>query len=205
MEPKPRAQSSRGTPLTVRWTEGSIEGKPVETQPGVDMRRLATLVSAFVIGLGVFGLSSWLLGERLWVVHSLLGGYLSCVWLQRFGEKHFGWHTAETNERVTSNSSASEIRKQRLAYSVPGVAIGIAAVGLTAWFTGGPNWVFDAVMGIVGGYELGIGFGERFRGLPTLHDLAVVRLREEMSPLDLKAEDRVPATLKTAKEVKAKR
>ena len=205
MESKPRAQSSPETPLTVRWTEKSIEGKPVETQPNVDMRRLATLVFASVIGLGIFGLSSWLLGERLWVVHSLLGGYLSCVWLQRLGEKHFGWQTAESNEQVTASCSAAEIRKRRLAYSIPGIAIGIAAVGLTAWFTGGPNWVFDAVMGGLGGYELGIGFGERFRGLPTLHDLAVVRLREEMSPLDLKAEDRVPVTLKTAKEVKAKR
>ena len=205
MESKPRAQSSPGTPLTVRWTEGPIEGKPPEPHPGVDMRRLATLVSAFVIGLGVVGLSSWLLGERLWVVHSLLGGYLSCVWLQRLGEKHFGWQTADPNERVTANCSSAEIRKRRLAYSIPGIAIGIAAVGLTALFTGGPNWIFDAVMGGLGGYELGIGFGERFRGLPTLHDLAVVRLREEMSPLDLKAEDRVPVTLKTANEVKTKR
>lgn len=203
MDSRPRAHSSRGTPLTVKWTTESIEGGKRESERNVN-RHLGILVPAFVIVLGVFGFGSWLLGERLWPVHALLSGYLTWVWLQRWGEKHFGWQSADLNEEANVTCGAAEIRKRRLAYSITGFAIGIAAVALPAWLMGEPHWIFDAVMGSVAGDEAVLGFGERFLGLSTLSDLGLARIREEMSPLDLKPDDRVPATLKTAKEVKTK-
>jgi hypothetical protein len=90
-------------------------------------------------------------------------------------------------------------------YSIPGIVIGFAIVGTAAWLQGETRWIFVAVMGSLGGYEVAIGFGQRFRGLETLDDLALVRMREGMSPLDLKDDDPVPATLKTARERIARR
>jgi hypothetical protein len=90
-------------------------------------------------------------------------------------------------------------------YSIPGMLIGFAIVGIAAWLQGETRWILDAVMGSIGGYEVAVGFGQRFRGLETRDDLAVVRMREGMSPLDLKPDDPVPVTLKTARERIARR
>jgi hypothetical protein len=90
-------------------------------------------------------------------------------------------------------------------YSIPGIVIGFAIVGTAAWLQGETKWIFDALMGSLGGYEVAIGFGQSFRGLETPDDLALVRMREEMRPLDLKPDDPVPATLKTARERIARR
>ena len=111
----------------------------------------------------------------------------------------------ELSERVKVPGSVEGIRRRRLAYAIPGIAIGLVAGGLAGSLAGGSNWIVDAVAGSFAGYELAIGLGERFRGLPNLNDLARVRMREEMSPLDLRNDDRVLVTLKTCKEVQAKR
>jgi hypothetical protein len=90
-------------------------------------------------------------------------------------------------------------------YSIPGISFGFAIVGIAAWLQGETRWIFDAVMGSLGGYEVAVGFGQGFRGLETLDDLALVRMREGMRPLDLKDDDPVPTTLKTAQERIARR
>jgi hypothetical protein len=204
MDSKIKAQSSPGTPLTVKWVVGSTESTAPETESSANRGRFGVLILGFAIGLSVFGLISWFLSHRFWLVDALLGGYLSCLWVQRLGEKRFGWRKAATSED-TGVLSVSEIKKRRLAYALPGMVIGFGAIVLTALLTGVSNWILDAAMAGLGGYEAATGLGERFRGLPTLNDLALVRLREGMSPLDLKSDDRVPVTLKTDKEVKATR
>ena len=160
--------------------------------------RLSALIAAFIMGLGVFATIFWSLGQPLLVVHSVVGGYMTSFWLQRLLQKQFGWWPEPVQADVLERSSA-ELRKRRMAYSISGTAIGIAVFGLTGWIMGGDIWILDAVMGGFGGYHLATTFGERFRGIATLNELALVRMRESMSPVDLKPGARVPVTLKTTK------
>lgn len=205
MDSKLKAHSAPGTPLTVKWTVGSIETEPPQVQRGLSAHDLLALVLGFIIGLALFGPVAWMQGQRLWIVDALLGGFVAALRLHRWAAKHFRWRRPETTEAINTTLSAAGIKKHRRMYSIPGIVIGFAAVGVAAWLQGETRWIFDAVMGGLGGYEVAIGFGQRFRGLETLDDLALVRMREGMSPLDLKDDDPVPATLKTARERIARR
>jgi len=141
----------------------------------------------------------------LWIVDALLGGFAAALHIHRWAAKHFGGDKTETTEPVNTTLSVTAIKKHRRMYSIPGIVIGFAIFGIAAWLQGETRWIFDALMGSIGGYEVAVGFGQRFRGLETLHDLALVRMREGMSPLDLKPDDPIPATLKTAGERIARR
>jgi len=204
VDSKLKAHSARGTPLTIKWTVRSIETEP-QVQRSLSTNDLVALVSGFVIGLALFGPVAWLLGQRLWIVDALLGGFAAALHIHRWAAKHFGRDKAETTERVSTTHSTAAIKKHRRMYSIPGMLIGFAIVGIAAWLQGETGWIFEALMGSLGGYEVAVGFGQRLRGLETLDDLAQVRMREGMSPLDLKPDDPVPATLKTARERIAKR
>jgi hypothetical protein len=136
----------------------------------------------------------------MWIADTLLGGFISALHIHRWAAKHFRGPKTETTEPVKTTLSAAGIKKHRRMYSIPGIVIGFATVGITAWLQGETRWIFDALMGSLGGYEVAVGFGQRFRGLETLDDLALVRMREGMSPLDLTPDDPVPATLKTERE-----
>ena len=158
MKSKPKAQSDPRTPLTIKWTGDSIEGEGHEEESGEWLKRLTALIAAFAIGFCIFGSISWFLGERLWVVHSILGGLLTCVGLRRWVEKRLGWRP-EPREGETIDWTVAEIRKRRLAYSIPGIATGTASVWLTAWVVGGSNWILVIVMGALGGYQAATEFG----------------------------------------------
>jgi len=202
---KLKAHSAPGTPLTIKWTAESIETKTPEPEPGLRARTLVTMLLGFIVGFGLVGFCSWFLGQRFWMIGALLGGLVSALRIHRWAAKHFGGNKAESSEPVNTTLSATAIKKHRHMYSIPGIVIGFAIVGIAAWLQGETRWIFDAVMGGLGGYEVAVGFGQRFRVLETLDDLALVRMREGMSPLDLKPGDPVPATLKTAGERTAKR
>lgn len=205
MDSKLKAHSAHGTPLTIKWTAGSHETETPEARWGLSVRDLVTLALGFAVGLAAFGPVAWLLGQRLWIVDALLGGFASALHIHRWANKHFGGYKAETMEPVNTTLSVAAIKKHRRMYSIPGIVIGFAAVGVAAWLQGETRWILDAVMGSLGGYEVAVGFGQRFRGLETLDDLALVRMREGMSPLDLKSDDPVPVSLKTARERIARR
>lgn len=122
---------------------------------------------------------------------------MTSFWLQRLLQKGFGWWPEAVQADGLERSA--ELRKRRMAYSISGTAIGIAVFGLTGWIMGESNWIVDAVMGGLGGHHTATAFGERFRGIATSSELALVRMRESMSPVDLKPGARVPVTLKTTK------
>jgi hypothetical protein len=105
---------------------------------------------------------------------------------------------AQSSTEAIPRAAAPDVITRRVAVLASGFVIGLGVFGVI-------YWLFDAVMGSLGGYETAIGLGVRFRGLPTLNDLALTRIREGMSPLDLKPDDRVPVTLKTPNEVRTKR
>lgn len=141
MDSKPKAHSSKGTPLTVKWTAESVEvgnREPERDRGG----HLGIVVSAFVIALVTIGFGSWLLGGSF-SVHGLLGGFFVCMWLRRWGEKHLGWQRAQSYDGPEVTCSAAEIRKRRLAYTISGFAIGLVAVALSAWLMGEIDWVFS--------------------------------------------------------------
>ena len=205
VDSKLKAHSAPGTPLTIKWTAGSIETEPPEAHRGFSANELVALVLGFIIGLAVFGPLAWLLGQRLWIVDALLGGFSSALHIHRWAAKHLGGDKAETMEAVSTTLSTAAIKKHRRMYSIPGIVIGFVAVGVAAWLQGETRWIWDAFMGSLGGYEVAVGFGQRFRGLETLDDLGLVRMRKGMSPLDLKPDDPVPVTLKSAGERIARR
>jgi len=177
--------------------------KSAPKELGKEKGRLLILVSAFVIGLAAFGFLAWLTGRKLWPLDAVLAAFVMCCRLQRWGEKNVGWN--DPSEKVDAQYSSKEISKRRLVYSVPGIVAGLAAVGILAWLNGEISWIFEAIMGGLGGYDVATQLGEKFKGLPTLNDLALARMREGMSPLDLKDRDKVPITLKAEGKVKAKR
>jgi len=200
VDSKLKAHSAPGTPLTIKWTAGSVETEPPRAQRSFTANDLIALGIGFTIGLGAFGAVTWLLGQRLWIVDALLGGFAVALHAHRWTAKHFRWCRAEITEAVNTTLTSAAIKQHRRVYSIPGIVIGFAAVGVAAWLQGETRWIFDALMGSLGGYEVAVGFGQRFRGLETLDDLALVRMREGMSPLDLTPDDPVPATLKTERE-----
>lgn len=198
-----RSKSSPGTPLSVSWIEEPLADQAQERDVESNIRRFITLFCAFIAGSSLVCLGSWLFGERLWFLHSFLGGSLSSMWVQGWMEKRHKWPSA-TPSKTEEMSSAAEIKKRRLKYSLLGVFITAAPFVMIELLTGDRRWVFDAVVAGLAGREIAIGFFERFRGLATLDDLALTRMREEMSPTDLTLNDAVPLTLSPRKEVEPK-
>jgi len=96
------------------------------------------------------------------------------------------------------------IRNRRLAFAVPGFIVDVVASVVIRWLLTGGFAAIDALEVGAGIAALALWFGEKFSGLSTKDDLAVVRLREEMSPLGLKPDCDVPSTLKTETERRLK-
>jgi hypothetical protein len=86
------------------------------------------------------------------------------------------------------------IRKRRLAFAVPGFIVGTVVI---RWLLTGGFAAVEALGISLGMAGWALWFGEKFGGLSTRDDLAVVRLREEMSPLGLRPDSEIPSTLKT--------
>ena len=97
---------------------------------------------------------------------------------------------------------SKEIRTGRLKYAIPGFVIGVVADVVIRWLLGAGFEALEALMAGLAAAGFALWYGERFSGLATADDLAVMKLREEMSPLDLESDRKVPATLKTMREKK---
>jgi hypothetical protein len=96
--------------------------------------------------------------------------------------------------------TSRQIRRRRLKYAIPGFIVGFAGAAVARWVLGYGFAVFEAIAFGLGATSWALWYGEKHSALSTRDDLAVVRLREEMSPLGLKSESDVPVTLKTASE-----
>ncbi len=96
------------------------------------------------------------------------------------------------------------IRNRRLAFALPGFIVGVIAEVAIRWLFTGGFAAFEALVVGAGMAGWALWLGENFFGLSTKDDLAVVRLREEMSPLGLKPDSHIPSTLKTATEKRLK-
>ena len=92
-----------------------------------------------------------------------------------------------------------------MAYGIAGFVVGAGAAALTRWLLGGGFAAYEAVMFGFWGGAAALAFGQRGRRLPTAEDVSMMRLREEMSPLDLAADAEIPITLKTPSERTNKR
>jgi len=195
-----RPNSLKGTPLSVKWEEKSIEDASHQNERESDLRRLTALLSAFVIGSILIGLGSWAVGERLWFLHSLGGGLLVSIWLQRWKEKHHKWPATTTETKGKEFYSSAAIVKRRLSYSIPGMLVAAAMILIGAWLSGDRQWLFDIVIAALIGRETALSFGERFKGLTTLNDLALTRMREDMSPLGINP-SQIPLSLQPRKKV----
>ena len=88
------------------------------------------------------------------------------------------------------------IKRRRLWYGMIGFIIGLGMAVLIRWLIGGGFAVAEAVVAGLFGSSVAMAAGQTFRGLPTQDDLALTRLREEMSPMDLASEQAVPRTLR---------
>ena len=198
------AQSNPKTPLTIRWTkEARVDVENRRAERGLKRRRLATLAGGFVTGIGLGSLSAWALGQTHWLGDALLGGIAGGLAWHRWAAKRFGWNKVDASE-PEPNLTAADIKRRRRVFSIFGLLIGVLVAGLIGWLQSDPVWFLHLFWGCLTGYEIGISFGEQFHNVPTLDDLGMVRMREEMSPLDLKRADSVPVTLNRPKKTSAK-
>jgi len=96
--------------------------------------------------------------------------------------------------------TSKAISRKRLKYAIPSFVVGLGLAALIRWLLGGGFAALEALdFGLLAA-AIALWMGEKFQGLPTDDDIGFLRLREEMSPLDLKSENEVPLTLKSPHE-----
>jgi hypothetical protein len=101
--------------------------------------------------------------------------------------------------------TSREINRRRLKYSLAGFAAGGVVAILARWLFIGRVAPYEAIMaGMIGAAVL-LRYAQNRKSLPTEDEVAVIKMREEMSPLDLKGLRQVPTTLNTEQERKMRR
>ena len=85
-------------------------------------------------------------------------------------------------------------------YAIPGFILGMGIAVLVMWFSNDKILTFQTfTYGLLGSSCL-LFIGEKFRRLPSAKGIEIMRIREEMAPIDLKPEHAIPNTLKTEME-----
>jgi len=85
-------------------------------------------------------------------------------------------------------------------YAIPGFVLGLGITLLLRRFLYPGFSPVEILMGGLFGSSLALGIGEKFRRLPSAEGIEIMRLREEMAPIDMKPEHAIPRTLKTETE-----